>query len=274
MKSGFVFTNYNNSRYTKDVIYSLSKSNFFSDIYIVIVDNKSEDKDIENLIKISQDYPSVKIIFNQNNLGYFKGLNIGIKYLRDYYSDINYITVGNNDLFFPSDYIESLKNKISLFNKFPIVSPDLITLDGVHQNPHVINKISKVRELIYDIYYFNFYLSLMIGYIAKITKKFTDRRDEEEFDIAQSIHQGYGACYILGPVFFKHFDLLWAPTFLMGEEFFLSIQLQKVGHKVYYEPSIKVNHHDHATMGKLPSRKLWEISRDSHKIKKEFLKRN
>jgi GT2 family glycosyltransferase len=274
MKSGFVFTNYNNSRYTKDVIYSLSKSNSFSDIYIVIVDNKSEDKDIENLIKISQDYPSVKIIFNQNNLGYFKGLNIGIKYLRDYYPDINYITVGNNDLFFPSDYIDSLKKKISLFNKFPIVSPDLITLDGVHQNPHVINKISKVRELIYDIYYFNFYVSLMIGYIAKITKKFTDRRDEEEFDIAQSIHQGYGACYILGPVFFKHFALLWAPTFLMGEEFFLSIQLQKVGHKVYYEPSIKVNHHDHATMGTLPSRKLWEISSDSHKIKKEFLKRN
>lgn len=272
MKFGFVFTNYNNSQYTKDVIHSLSINKYFDDCFIVIVDNKSEAEDLNHLKKINIDYPSVKIIFNDENSGYFKGLNIGIKYLREKHPNIDYITIGNNDLYFSLDYIDSIKIKCDLFNKYPIVSPDLITLDGVHQNPHVIEKISKTREIIYDIYYSNYYLSLFIGHIAKITKKFTDREDEEQFEIPQVIHQGYGACYILGPLFFKHFDLLWAPTFLMGEEFFLSKQLEEKGMKVYYEPSIKVNHHDHATMGKLPSKKLWMISRDSHKIYRKFNK--
>jgi GT2 family glycosyltransferase len=272
MKIGFVFTNYNNSQYTKDLIYSLSINENFDDCFIIIVDNKSESEDLFNLKKINFDYPSVKIIFNNENSGYFNGLNIGIKYLRENHPDIDFITIGNNDLYFSLDYIDAIKNKCDLFNKYPIVSPDLITLDGVHQNPHVIEKISKTREMIYDIYYSNYYLSLLIGFIAKITREFTDREDEKQFEIPQAIHQGYGACYILGPIFFKYFDLLWAPTFLMGEEFFLSKQLEEKGMKVYYEPSIKVNHHDHATMGKLPSKKLWMISRDSHKIYRKFNK--
>lgn len=272
MKVGFVFTNYNNSHYTRDVIYSISLNKNFSDSFIVIVDNKSEAEDVESLKMIEQDYPSVKIIYNNENSGYFKGLNIGIKYLRDKYSDMDYIIIGNNDLFFPADFIDILNSQSSLFEKYPVVSPDLITLDGVHQNPHVIEKISNVREMIYDIYYSNYYISLLIGYLARVTKKITDRRDEEQFEVAQSIHQGYGACYILGTVFFENYDLLWAPTFLMGEELFLSKQLEQKGMKVYYEPSIKVNHHDHATMGKLPSRKLWEICKDSHKVYKEYMK--
>ena len=34
-----------------------------------------------------------------------------------------------------------------------VLAPDITTLDGSHQNPHVINEISKTRELVYDIYY-------------------------------------------------------------------------------------------------------------------------
>lgn len=271
MKFGFVFTNYNNSRYTKDVVYSLAINSNFGQCFVVIVDNNSKENDVIQLKKINLDYPAVKIIFNNENSGYFKGLNIGIKYLKDTYIDLDYITIGNNDLFFPLDYLDSLRNKEFLFQQYSVVSPDIITLDGVHQNPHVINKISKIRHLVYDIYYSSYFLSLIIGYIAKVTKSFTSRNDENQFEIPQPIHQGYGACYILGPLFFKHFNSLWAPTFLMSEEFFLSRQLDQKGMMVYYEPSIKVNHHDHATMKELPSRKLWQISRDSHVIYKKYL---
>lgn len=271
MKYGFVFTNYNNSRYTKDVVYSLSLNSNFSQCFIVIVDNNSEENDVIALKIINLEYPPVKIIFNNDNCGYFKGLNIGIKYLKDTYIDLDYITIGNNDLFFPLDYLDILKNNRFLFEQYAVVSPDIITLDGVHQNPHVIKEISKVRHFLYDLYYSNYFLSLIIGYIAKVTRRFTGRKDECQFEIPQTIHQGYGACYILGPLFFKHFNLLWAPTFLMSEEFFLSRQLDQKNMKIYYEPSIKVNHHDHATMGELPSRKLWQISRYSHIIYKKYL---
>lgn len=272
MKVGFVFTNYNNSHYTRQVIHSISLFDNWDNSYVVIVDNKSEVYDLELLKSIKKDYPSVEFIFNEVNSGYFKGLNIGIKYLKDKYKDLNLVVVGNNDLFFPSNFLDILNNRKSIFGKYPVVSPDLLTLDGIHQNPHVIEKISKRREIIYDIYYSNYYLSVLIAYVAKITKRFTDRSDEKQFEIAQPINQGYGACYILGPLFFEHFSLLWAPTFLMGEEFFLSKQLDEKGMKVYYDPAIKVNHHDHATMGKLPGKKLWKISRDSHRIYRQYNK--
>ena len=35
---------------------------------------------------IKQDYPSVEFIFNEDNSGYFKGLNIGLKYLKNKYN--------------------------------------------------------------------------------------------------------------------------------------------------------------------------------------------
>lgn len=272
MKIGFVFTNYNNSHYTRQVIHSISLNDNWIDSYVVIVDNKSELQDVELLKSIKQDYPSVELILNDENSGYFKGLNIGIKYLREKYQDLNHIIIGNNDLFFLPDFVKRFNSKKSIFEKYPVISPDLITLDGVHQNPHVIEKISKVRELIYDVYYANYYFSVAIGYLAKVTTKFTDRKDEEQYEIAQTIYQGYGACYILGPLFFKNFEMLWAPTFLMGEELFLSKQLESKGFKVYYDPFFLVNHHDHATMGKLPSKKLWSISRDSHKIYRKYVK--
>jgi GT2 family glycosyltransferase len=272
MKFGFVFTNYNNSSYTKDVIYSLSISKDFHDLCIVIIDNNSGDDDLVRLKELSLEYPTVRFIFNKENLGYFKGLNIGLKYLRENYSDVQYITIGNNDLYFSVDYIDQIKRNINLFDQYPVISPNIIRLDGIHQNPHVIEEVSRIRYVIYDIYYSNYFLSLIILHIANFTKKFTSRKDYESFSISQSIHQGYGACYILGPMFFNFFNFLWAPTFLMGEEFFLSKQLELVRMKVFYETSIIVNHHDHATMGKLPTRKLWKISKDSHNILKKYLK--
>lgn len=271
MKIGFVFTNYNNSQYTRDVIYSLSISVYFNQCHVVIIDNKSNIDDIMSLYEIEKMYPTVKVIYNNENIGYFKGLNIGIDYLSQMHSDIDYLIVGNNDLFFPVDFIERINAKKELFNKYPVISPDLITLDGIHQNPHVINGISRFRNIIYDLYYSNYYLSILIGFLARVSKIITDRKDEEEFEIAQTIQQGYGACYILGPIFLNKFKTLWAPTFLMGEEFFLSKQLEKQGMCVFYEPSIKVNHHDHATMGKLHSKKIWMISRDSHRVYKKYL---
>lgn len=272
MKIGFVFTNYNNSHYTRQVIDSISLNDNWNDSYVVIVDNKSGSPDVELLELIKQDYPRIKLILNKENSGYFIGLNIGIKYLRDKYQDLNHIVIGNNDLVFPPDFVKRLHTKKAIFEKYPVISPDLITLDGVHQNPHVIQKISKVRELIYDVYYSNYYFSLAIGYLARVTRKFTDRNDEEQYEIAQTIYQGYGACYILSPLFFVNFESLWAPTFLMGEEFFLSKQLEDKGFKVYYDPFFVVNHHDHATMGKLPTKKLWSISRDSHKVYRKYVK--
>jgi GT2 family glycosyltransferase len=272
MKIGFVFTNFNNTKFTIDVIRSIFLNEFVSDSLVVIVDNRSDEKELKLLEGIKSDYPDTHLILNKENLGYFKGLNVGINYLRDNFKDICHIIVGNNDLIFPPEFITSIRAKGAIFEKYPVVSPDLITLDGVHQNPHVIKRINKFRELIYDMYNSSYLMARLINSFARMTKQFTDRKDEEQFNIAQTIWQGYGACYILGPVFFKYFDQLWAPSFLMGEEFFLSKQLEDIKMKVFYDPDIRVYHQEHASVSKISKKIMWEYSRKSHNIYRKHVK--
>ena len=65
---GFVFTNYNNSHFTRDAVKSIHLNNLSKDSIIVIVDNKSEAIEIESLKEIKQDYPDIHLILNNENL--------------------------------------------------------------------------------------------------------------------------------------------------------------------------------------------------------------
>lgn len=271
MKIGFVFTNYNNAKFTKEAIDSIQIFN--SGLFpIVVVDNDSDDKDIEELNLIKDKYENVDIVLSKTNIGYFKGLNLGINYLRNNHSDINCIVAGNNDVLFSKDFYEAILKNNNLLIKYPVISPNIITADGFHQNPHVIEKISKIREVLYDIYHLNYFFAKLIIKLSKLTKSFTDRNDEAQHNVAQEIYQGYGACYILTPKFFEMFQELWAPTFLLYEEYFLSKQLSDKGYKIIYEPSIKLTHLMHATTNKLPGKLKWKFSKEAHKEYRKYIK--
>lgn len=271
MKIGFVFTNYNNSAFTEDAIKSIGKVDNCN-FEIVVVDNASDKEDVKELRRIEKNNEYVKVLYNKENVGYFKGLNLGIHYIRNNFKDISVLVVGNNDVLFHEDFYDKLVEKQELLTKYPVISPNIITADGFPQNPHVIKEISKIREFVYDVYHFNYLFAKLILKLARLTHSFTDRKDEEQHDVAQEIHQGYGACYILSPKFFELFDELWSPTFLMYEEYFLSKQLLDKGFMTYYEPSIKLTHLMHATTDKLPGKLKWKFSKTSHKEYRKYVK--
>ena len=74
-----------------------------------------------------------------------------------------------------------------------------------------------------------------------------------------------GGAVMSGPRFFEQFTELWAPTFMMSEEYFLSKQLSDVGQRVYYEPALQVVHHWHGSLENLPSKQRWSMARDAHR---------
>jgi GT2 family glycosyltransferase len=268
---GYVCTNYNNSAFTCDAIRSL-QANVGHRFHVVVVDNNSDPDSVLTLQRFVGENSGIEVVFNAENIGYFRGLNVGIRKLRIGHPELDAMIVGNNDLTFPPTFGDSIEANSDKLRVYPVISPNIITLDGVHQNPHVIRRIGKVREITYDLYFSNYHLALLIRWLAKVTERFTDRDDETQHHIAQPIYQGHGACYVLGPLFFKHFTELWAPTFLMGEEYFLSKQLADKGMQVFYEPSIIVQHHCHAAIAKIPSRTFWEISRHAHKMYRQHVR--
>jgi GT2 family glycosyltransferase len=264
MKIGFVFTNYNNASFTVAAVESLALFPHWNECEVVVVDNSSAPEDIELLRQLQRDYPALQVIFHPENVGYFPGLNLGIDYLRGLPAPIDLIVAGNNDLLFPPDFHDRVLASGNVTSRYAVVAPDLVTMDGVHQNPHVIRSINPVRELVWDVYYSNYHLARLISNVARATRKVSSRTDLNEHDKAQPIFQAYGACFLLTPVFFQHFDRLWAPTFLMGEEYFLSHQVEERGLEVYYEPRIAVVHHEHSSVSKLPGRQFWTIAKAAH----------
>lgn len=271
MRIGYVCTNYNNSLLTCDATSSLIRC-AADDCRIVVVDNHSDHENVEILERLSSRHSQIELILNEENVGYFNGLNIGIRHLRRTQPSLDLVIIGNNDLLFPEDFLEKVQASASIFERYAVVSPDIITLDGFHQNPHVISRISPIRELIYDLYYSNYYLALIIARTAKLTRAFTDRPDERFHEVPQEIYQGYGACYLLGPLFFQHFEELWAPTFMLHEEYFLSKQLQDQDMTVFYEPGIKLLHRCRGATGDLGNRTVWELGRNAQKVYRQYVK--
>ncbi len=264
MKIGYVCTNYNNSDYTAKAVRTL-KAGAGHEYVIVVVDNNSDPKSVQQLKDLALEFPDISLILNPENVGYFRGLNIGIRHARERDSALEWLVVGNNDLEFPVHFADQLSTRAPSLREHAVVSPDVVTVEGEHQNPHVIAGISPLRELTYDLYYSNYYLGLVILKLAKLLPSLSERSDEEEWQTARPIYQGHGSCYLLGPRFFEQFDELWAPTFMMSEEYFLSKQLSDVGQRVYYEPALQVVHHWHGSLEKLPSRKRWNMARDAHR---------
>jgi hypothetical protein len=221
------------------------------------------------------EFPGVELVLNAANVGYFPSLNVGIRHLRTKCPDVEHLVVGNNDLVFPEHFVETVQRHGDVFDTWAVVAPDLVTLDGVHQNPHVLHPISRARKLIWDLYFHSYGAAVLIRHTARITRRFTvrDERmpDSELYKTPGRIEMGVGACYLLGPVFLSHFSRLWAPTFMMQEEFFLCEQLKVIGQMTYYDPRFVVIHHDHVTTDRLPGRRHWKISQNAHRVCKRYL---
>jgi GT2 family glycosyltransferase len=266
MKLGYICTNFNNSHFTVEAVRSLVASAVGQhELRVIVVDNQSTVEHRDVLERLAAEFPCVDLILNDENVGYFPGLNCGIRHARAQYPDIEYFVIGNNDLEFAPAFCKQVEAQRALLDTHAVLSPDIVTLDGEHQNPHFVHSISKVRELIYDIYYSNYLIAQVILWLARVSKRLTDRPDELGHREARHIYQGHGSCYLIGPKFFANFSELWAPTFLMGEEYFLSKQLNDKQIGVYYSPAIQVTHCCHGSLQSIPSEKIWALGRNAHR---------
>jgi N-acetyl sugar amidotransferase len=271
MNIAYVCTNYNNSAFTASAVASLMKNRGHA-IRAYVVDNASRHEEVEILRALERENPAVCVIASPTNMGYFAGLNLGLKAAREGSSRTDWIVTGNNDLLFPPDFCDRLESQQAHYCQYSVVAPDIVTQDGEHQNPHVISGISRIREVFYDLHYSNYYLGSLIYKAAKLFPRITRRGDEDEWRTARLIYEGHGSCFLLTPKFFAQFDGLWAPTFMMAEELFLTLQLRTVGEEVYYSPAIRVTHCWHGALQKVPGRHRWEMARAAHSEYRKYIK--
>ena len=263
----FICVNYNSSRETINYVGSIIELSDWFESRIIIVDNFSEKEEVdilsEYLYSLSDN--KIKLILAKANLGYFGGLNIGIEYGLKNFGFDNYFIVGNNDIKFDIDFLKELK-KIRISDDLLVLAPDIVTKNGIHENPHVINKISLLRKLAYRIYYTNFFVAKLIHMF------YSPKRKPKAFvNESMDIRMGIGALYILTPVFFRYFSALWDKVFLYGEEAILAKQIRSVKGRIRYIHTLKCYHNESYTTSKLPARKKYEIMRKSYFTYNKYL---
>ena len=264
----FVAVVYNNYPDTVDFIDSLkSQIRPGKNVRCVIVDNSDSSEVRDSLDRMATSHSVVSILRPPSNVGYFGAFN--------YYFDNNptepseTVVLCNNDLIFSADFVETIRSKQYADDVF-VVCPDVVTLDGVHQNPHVIKPRTGLQRLKLDLYFSNYYIACGLLIIQRLIQPFLKSKKRDKPSQPGYLHMGIGACYVLLPSFLSKFRHLDFPHFLYGEEAYLSKQVHTAGGRLYYDPALKVQHKESATLSKLPKRTTYEFGRDGYRSYRTF----
>ncbi len=268
----FACVNFNSSKYTIEYIssiLSLETMEYFI-VKIFIIDNCSEIEDYKIIEKYVANIENVQLMRTELNVGYFGGLNIAISFNR---SAKDYWVIGNNDVTFPKLFLSNLKRVLSngIDSDVLVLSPNIINLDNVHQNPVSVNRLSLKRRIFLNVYFFNYYIGIPLYFVVRKIKSIMKLTSRNNWDSEQKIILGYGACYVLLPSFFRYFNKLDDEIFLYGEEALLSHQVQSVNGSILYCPTLEMRHYEHATVSSIESKKHFKITQSAYKIYKKYL---
>ncbi len=268
-KNAFVHVNYNNSLLTIDCVRSILTNCNQADIIIVDNDSNQSEKDLLVNYIDSQNTNQIKCIFENRNLGYFGALNVGIGQIINSANEYDFVIIGNNDLEFQADFFDRL-SKIKVQDDIFVLAPNIIKPNGIHQNPYCIDRVSKTRKFLYRIIYSSYSVAQFVFWLTNILKVAKSEMSRSGHEVSQYIYAGHGSCYILTSGFFKYNKLLVNLTFLMGEEFVLANQVKNTHGKIYYDADLRVLHNEHSSMGKIPSKKVYEFNRNAYNIVKNY----
>lgn len=267
----FIAVNYNGSEFTKQYIESIVnlEKDQKDTVNIIIVDNDSNIKDKNKLKRFGNKYDNLNIIWSKENVGYFRGLNKGIQSIEKIQNKI--LIIGNNDLTFDKQFLINFK-KIAYTDNTLVIAPNIITRDGRLQNPHVVNKVSKLEKIKTRIYFSNYYIGQIFRVINQKIKKIFFKKSAIKKEYGQLIiKRGIGACYILTSNFFNHFNKLDDRIFMWGEEALLSNQIESVGGVTLYDPTIKITHYESASVKNIQSKDKYYMVKESYKVYRKYL---
>lgn len=152
-KVSIIFPTYNGWSDTKECLKSLKKLNYPGEkLEIIVVDNNSQDSTPSHIQKY---FPSVKLISNNQNLGYAKAVNIGIKK-----STGRYVLLSNNDIVLHKNYILSMVKLAQSDPKIGIIGSMVylknpkgkIGFNGLRINPYLgyhqydLKNLNRIRD--------------------------------------------------------------------------------------------------------------------------------
>lgn len=226
MKIATIILNYNNTNDCRKCINDLLLQEGVEQ-EIIVVDNCSRSEEKEAIEAFCNEN-GITFIANGKNSGYNAGNNIGLRYAAE--KGYDFALIANPDMQFPNkDYLQKLLEPMLADEEIVVCGSDIITPEGIHQNP---KKRGKDRLS-------NFF-STLIG-LFHIQKNHNPEWIESPTE-SKECRCLNGCCFAIYIGFIKMVGYLDENTFLYGEEPILGAMVEEANKKMFYNANTYAIH--------------------------------
>lgn len=237
-----VILNYNQIKVTCEFIES-TKHLTYKNYEIILVDNASKENPTE---LIRSQYPHVKLIVNEKNLGFTGGNNVGIRAGKG-----DFFFIVNNDTEVTPNLLDKLVEPFYKDPSIGVVSPKI----RYFSNPNIIQYAGFTE------------INPITGRNSVIGGKEEDRGQHDTPGYTAYAH---GAAMLVKKEVIEKVGMLADMFFIYYEELDWSAHIRRAGYKIYYQPEALIFHKESITMGKESAIKAYYHNRN----RILFMKRN
>jgi len=231
-----ITVNFNQSFVTEELLSSISTTNTYPNIEIIVIDNGSKTNDIP---KWQIKYPGIKFIRSEINLGFAGGNNLGIQQATG-----EYLFFVNNDTEFTPGLIATLANTLDYFPQIGMISPKIMYFD----KPDMIQYAGYTPM--------NYYAcrNHCIGQFET---------DNGQYDnITAPTGYIHGAAMMVRREAIEKAGLMAENFFLYYEEFDWCDRIKKAGYEIWVDTRAMIYHKESISVGKASGLKEYFMNRN------------
>jgi len=214
-----IIVSYNTKRLLANCLKSIFNTNSNLSIEVILVDNGSTD---DSLDMVRLDYPAVRIIANQENLGFTHANNQGIRIANG-----NNILLLNSDTVLTPGALNTLLLDLHSIPELGLVGPRLVNGDGTVQ-PSVGEFIGLGLTFVFQFYLFKF---LPVNFpLGDRIKPF----QYKQYQHSHNVDWLSGACLLVRREVVDKAGMLDEDLFMYGEDMEWCWQIRQAGYKTRY----------------------------------------
>ncbi len=239
MEIAVVILNYNGEKFLKQFLPTVIENSKEATVYVI--DNCSTDQSVQVL---NEQFPDVKCVVNQENGGFAKGYNDGLKHIKaDYY------VLLNSDIEVTPNWI---KPCIDLLEKDPMIAGVQPKILAYHDKTKFEHAGAAGGFLDKDFYPF------CQGRLFEIVEE-----DHHQFDTSTEVFWASGACLFVRANLYHELGGLDEDFFAHMEEIDFCWRLKQQNYKLFYCADAKVYHVGGGTLNYMSPRKTYLNFRNS-----------
>jgi GT2 family glycosyltransferase len=249
-----IVLNWNGKQDTVECLESLSHISY-PNYEVIVVDNGSTDGSVE---QFKARYPEIKVIENQENLGFAEGNNVGIRAALQ--EDTEYVLLLNNDTIVDPRFLDELANVAELDPRVGFAGPKIYwSEDNGRGRKDIINCAGAK-------------LSMWTGRVWQVG---VNEIDHGQYDKVRLVDYVTGACLLVKTKVVTEIGLLDSNFFTYWEEVDWCWRGYNAGYTSIYAPKAKIWHKYAASSGGTPSvyygtrNRFWFMRKNA--LKRQYL---